>query len=279
MLSRRHISLIRSFLILMSLLLLAYQPGNCLDVNISQVDANNFPFIYSTVTVDTSGMGVPDLTQGNFVVTEDGRVQTDLFDVEPPTQGSGVRLVDFVFLIDNSGSMCDKIDSVRNNVNAFANSLASQGYDYRLGAVRFGQGSGSGNPQIFNNGNLTGDLSTFHSWINAMYCNGYREPGLQAVIDAATSFNFRPGSQRHFLLITDEDSDGGSLSTAINVCLANNIVVHVAVICHSGSSYNQYCRPNTSISGATGGRVFSVVGPYNSILDDLGEVIGNTYVV
>jgi len=112
-----------------------------------------------------------------------------------------------------------------------------------------------------------------------MYASGGFEPGLQAIINAANTFNFRPGSQRHFLIITDEDSDGGSLSQAISICNSNNIVVHGAISCGFGSSYAHYCNPSSSITGATGGLVFSVVGPYNAILNKLGEVIANTYVV
>jgi len=252
-----------------------------LQVSIRQVDANNFPFVFSSVTVDPSGVGVPPLTVSNFRAYEDGRLQSQYFDVVPPDVGAGVRLVDFVFLIDNSGSMSDKISGVRNNVNAFAESLSARGVDFRLGAVRLGQDAGGGMPQIFNNGNLTGDLATFHSWINQMYSSGGYEPGLLAVYQAATTFNFRPGSQRHFLLITDEESDQGDLTQAITACNANNIVVHVAVDCNYSypEAYNHYCKPGTSISGATGGVVFQVLGPYDEILDQLVPVISNTYIV
>ncbi len=265
---------------LMLFLLIAWSNAfGQLEISINQIDANNFPFIFLTTEVSESGNPVPDLTTANFSATEDGRPQTDYFDVTPPETGGGVRLVDFVFLIDNSGSMGPEIQAVKNNVNAFADLMAASGIDLRLGAVRFGQSAGGGMPFIFNNGNLTEDLGVFHSWINQMYASGSYEPGLLAIYQAATTFNFRPGSQRHFLLITDEDSDQGSLSQTVSTCLANNIVAHVAVDCGAGGSYEDYCRPGTSISGATGGLVFPVVGPYDEILDELGEVIANTYIV
>ncbi len=248
------------------------------EINIKQIDANNFPFIYLVANVNENGSPIATLTTADFIVSEDGRIQTDFFEVTPPNSGDGVRLVDFVFLIDNSGSMGGEISAVRNNVNAFADLMAASGIDLRLGAVRFGNRNGS-NPDIFNSGNLTGDLSVFHSWINSMSAYGGYEPGLQAIINAVNTFNFRPGSQRHFLIITDEDSDAGSLSQAVSLCNSNNVVVHGAINCGFGNSYNDYCRPNTSITGATGGLVFSVVGPYDAILDEIGHSLANTYIV
>jgi len=271
---KRNLSLI---LFILSVSAVLAQTG--LKVTIQQIDANNFPFIFTTVTVTENGQGVSDLQKTNFQAFEDNVLQTDYFDVIPPASGGGVRLVDFIFIIDNSGSMGGEINAVKNNVNAFAQSMANQGIDFRLGAVKFGQTSGSGEPVIFNNGNMTSDLNTFQSWISQMSASGGIEPGLRAIIQSATAFNFRPGSQRHFLLITDEDSDGGSLAEAINVCQANNIVVHAAVDPNFGNSYYHYVKPGTSISGATGGLVFPVQGPYDDILDKLGQTIANTYIV
>ncbi len=127
---------------------------------------------------------------------------------------------------------------------------------------------------------MTDNLTTFQSWINSMSAGGGFEPGLLAIYQAATTFNFRPGSQRHFLLITDEDSDGGSLQQSISTCLSGNIVVHCAVDCnfYYPNAYNHYCSP-TSISGSTGGMVFTVAGPYDAILNAIGQAISNTYVV
>jgi len=82
-------------------------------VNIKQIDANNFPFVFLVAEVNEGGNPVGDLTAADFSVSEDGRDQADYFDVTPPEQSGGVRLVDFVFLIDNSGSMSGEKAAVR----------------------------------------------------------------------------------------------------------------------------------------------------------------------
>lgn len=249
-----------------------------LNATLRALDSNNFPFIFTTVAIDTGGQPVGKLTAANFTATEDGVLQTDFFQVTQPDQGGGVRLADFVFLIDNSGSMIEEQQAVKDNLKAFVDSLVARKIDFRLGAVRFGQAANSGGPILMNNGSLTGDPTFFKTLLDQMTIDGGFEPGIEAVLQGASGFSFRPGSQRHFLLITDEDSDGGNLTTAINTCRNNNIIVHSAVNCAFGTSTRDYCDAN-SIRGATGGLLFSVVGPYNAILNGIVFDIGNTYIV
>jgi len=249
-----------------------------LNATLRSLDSNNFPFIFTTVAIDTSGISVGTLTASNFTAQEDNRLQTDFFQVTPPQQGGGVRILDFIFLIDNSGSMGPEQQQVKDNVSAFVDSLAKRQIDFRLGLVRFGQSLNGGQPIAVNNGVLTGDINVFKSWLNLLTIDGGFEPGIAAVFTGATGFGFRPGSQRHFLLITDEDSDGGDLAQTITTCQNNGITVHAAVDCNFGASQADYCAA-TSIRGATGGRLFNVIGPYRDILDVLTKDIGNTYIV
>jgi len=198
--------------------------------------------------------------------------------VTQPNEGGGVRLADFVFLVDNSGSMGDEQQAVKDNLKAFVDSLVARKIDFRLGLVRFGQGANSGAPILTNNGNLTSDPTFFKTLLDQMTVDGAFEPGIEAVLQGAIGFSFRPGSQRHFLLITDEDSDGGNLAQTITTCRNNNITVHTAVNCAFGTSTRDYCDAN-SIRGSTNGLLFSVVGPYNTILNLITDDIANTYIV
>lgn len=249
-----------------------------LNATLRTLDSNNFPFIFTTVAIDTSGVPVGSLTTPNFTAQEDNRLQTNFFQVTPPQQGGGVRILDFIFLIDNSGSMLEEQQQVKDNVAAFVDSLAKRQIDFRLGLVRFGQALNGGQPIAVNNGVLTGDINAFKTLLNSLTIDGSFEPGIAAVFTGATAFSFRPGSQRHFLLITDEDSDGGNLAQTITTCQSNGITVHTAVDCGFANSQADYCSA-TSIRGATGGRLFNVIGPYRDILDVLTQDIGNTYIV
>lgn len=247
-----------------------------LDVTLRSLASNNFPFIYTTVAVDTGGQPVGGLTTPSFTAHEDGRLQTDFFDVTAPQQGG---ILDFIFLIDNSGSMGPEQQQVRDNIKAFVDSLVARNIDLRLGLVRFGQAAGSGQPILVNNGVMTDNVALFKSWLDQMTTDGSVEPGLLAVERAATQYSFRTGSQRHFLLITDEENNGGgTLAQAIAACHNNDVTVHTAVDCNALASDMHYCNAN-SIRGATNGLLFNVVGPYSDILNALTIVIRNAYIV
>ena len=247
------------------------------EVKIESLNSSLFPFIYSHVSVKSNGISISDLTKDDFQVFENNNLQTEYFEVTPPETGGGVRLADIVFLIDVSGSMGGEIADVRNNVNNFANALAASNIDFRLGLVRFGNSSGE-NPYLFNSGNLTDDVSTFQGFVNTLYASGGYEPGFLAIRQAITGFNFRPGAQKVFLIITDEDSDDRNKQQTIDMLLANSITVHSAVNCNFGYSRSDYCN-DTSIRGITGGLLFGVSSSYNTILDTIVETTSSTYVV
>ncbi len=72
--------------------------------------------------------------------------QPDYFDVTSPNQNGGVRAVDIVFLMDNSGSMSDEQAAVEANMRAFVDGLSTSGVDFQLGLLRYGQGARGGEP-------------------------------------------------------------------------------------------------------------------------------------
>jgi len=247
------------------------------EVEIQSFNISRFEFLYGNVSVNSYGTPVTDLTKEDFEVYEDGVLQTDYFEVTPPAVGDNVRLADIVILIDVSGSMGGEIADVRNNVNNFANALSASNIDFRLGLVRFGNSYGS-NPFLFNDGNLTEDVSLFQSFVNTLGANGGYEPGFLAIRQAITGFNFRPGTQKIFIIITDEDSDDRNKAETIDMLLANSVTVHSAVYCSSGYSRTDYCD-DSSIRGVTDGLLFGVSDSYNQILDTIVEAARDTYVV
>ncbi|MDL1976299.1 MAG: metallophosphoesterase [Deltaproteobacteria bacterium] len=275
--AKRKGYLLSLFLFLMMLSVSVFPAFAQTEVTITSLNSSLFPFIYSNVSVTSSGNSVTDLTKDDFQVFENNNLQTEYFEVTPPETGGGVRLADIVFLIDVSGSMGGEIADVRNNVNNFANALAASNIDFRLGLVRFGNSSGA-NPYLFNSGNLADDVSTFQGFVNTLYASGGYEPGFLAIRQAITGFNFRPGAQKVFLIITDEDSDDRNKQQTIDMLLANSITVHSAVDCNSGYSRSDYCD-DTSIRGITGGLLFGVSSSYNTILDTIVETTSSTYVV
>jgi len=235
-------------------------------------------FAYLNTRVSQGQNPVTDLTVDNFQCTENGIEQADIFEVTPPETTSSVRLADIVVLIDTSGSMGSAINGVKNNAISFADTLADSEIDFRLGLVQFGQSADSGNPIVFNEGNLIADASEFKGFVETLSASGSYEPGFLALREATQQFNFRPGAQKIFLLITDEDSDDRDKESTVALMQENDIVVHTAVKCDAGNSDIDYCD-EASVRGQTDGLLFGVEGPYDQILDGIAEQVAATYVI
>ncbi len=261
------------------LMMSALDAPSTLTAELESFNSQLFPYLFLNVRVADNNTPVMGLTTADFACTENGVDQTDeAFNVAPPETGGGVRLADIVFLIDTSGSMSGAISGVKNNVTAFANQLADSSIDFRLGLVQFGQTASSGNPILKNGGSLTADTTQFTSWVASLSASGGIEPSFLALRSAAQQMNFRPGAQKIFILITDEDSDDRDKATTIAVLQGSSITVHVAANCSFGTSQTDFCD-DSSVRAATGGELFSVAGPYDQVLQSVAEATASTYIV
>ena len=82
---------------------------------------------------DNNGAPVGNLRVDNVEIYEDGK-RAKILDFRGQGQG---RPVDIVFVLDITESMQPYIDAVKQNVISFAQDLASNNRDYRLGLVTF----------------------------------------------------------------------------------------------------------------------------------------------
>lgn len=252
------------------------------DVTITSISSSLFPFIYLAATVDTFDYPIPSLTQSNFSVYENGALQTDYFEVTPPDIGGGVRIVDIVFCMDNSGSMSDEQYAVQQNVEAFVDSLVAQGINFALGLVRFGASQNSGYPIVEDNGQLTSDVNYFKNdvWFRNTIDGGF-EPGYDALVAGATEFSFRSGANKILILITDEDVtyEGNSGSYTKEQCLSilrqNSGIVFALIDSSYYYSYTDY----GTLAEETEGAWFDILEPMDEILSAISEMVGGTYIV
>jgi len=152
---------------------------------------------------DNNGAAVGNLRPENVQVLEDGQL-AKILDFRGQGQG---RPVDIVFILDITESMQPYIDAVKQNVITFAQDLASNNRDYRLGVVTFEDYVVSKEPDCgcpYRN-KMTGDVHEFISWVGGLHAGGggdIPEDQLDALAYAST-FPFRPEAQGILILITD----------------------------------------------------------------------------
>lgn len=118
------------------------------------------------------------------------------------------RKVDVVFIIDKSGSMENSIDAVRRHLDRMIDRLRAAEMDFTLGVVSFHHSMvyewlGMDikiSPQTTNTEEIKKTL-------RSMKVSG-GERALDALMRAIDQVKFRPGADRHFILITDEYVSG-----------------------------------------------------------------------
>ncbi|MEM6317743.1 MAG: T9SS type A sorting domain-containing protein [Bacteroidota bacterium] len=253
--------------------------GQSPNVTISNINTQSFPFVRHNVTVDGPSGPILDLTQSQFSVCENGVEQAAFFEVIPPNTttggGGGDRRADIVFIQDNSGSMGDEQAAIRQNLANFVGALQGSGIDFALGLVRYGASARGGAPIIEENGNLETDATRFRDVIFARNnTGGGNEPGYQAIFEAASGFNFRPGAQRIFVIITDETPNQSNISSqqATDIAVNNSITVFALTEQGLNSTFTQ-------VTNSTNGAIFNIREPFDFILDAIQVTVSNTYLV
>jgi hypothetical protein len=165
---------------------------------------------------DQDGAPVGNLRPDNVEVYENGK-QAKIIDFRGVGQG---RPVDVVFVLDVTESMQPYIDAVKQNIINFANDLAANNRDYRLGLVTFEDYVVSSVPDCnceYRN-QLTSNVNQFIGWVGSLHAGGggdIPEDQLDA-LDYASKLPFRPQAQGIVIIVTDapphHDGDGSENS-------------------------------------------------------------------
>ena len=264
--------------------LAAAQTADKYKVEVTQVEAGQFPLITLYVNVtDEAGKPVTNLTKDDFSIVEEGK-QVAITDFA----GLGSdRPVDVVFVFDTTGSMGNEVDGVKERCIAFAEELENKGRDYRLGLVTFWDevkgvyGTG---------GKLTDDVDEFRGWISVIRPVGGEGAGDEendfgALKEAATRMQFRAEAQRVFILITDnlphhygdapDDGvpfDDPDLTVDRTIEILSDPPVTVYAIAYNDAEFRQ-------IADETGGRFYDIAAEtdFTDIIDEIGGLIATQY--
>jgi hypothetical protein len=152
---------------------------------------------------DSSGAPIGNLRADDVQVLEDGK-PAKILDFRGAGQG---RPVDIVFVLDITESMQPYIDAVKQNVISFAQDLAANNRDYRLGLVTFEDYvvSKYADCNCAYQQKMTSNVSEFTGWVGTLHAGGggdIPEDQLDALAYAA-SFPFRPEAQGIIIIVTD----------------------------------------------------------------------------
>ncbi|MBS1911451.1 MAG: OmpA family protein [Bacteroidetes bacterium] len=234
-----------------------------LRVTVRNIDITRFPLISVVFDVfDTNNVAVTGIDKSDVIITENGQRQ-EIIALSTVTSSNRVP-VDFVFLIDQTGSMGSKIDAVKQNIEEFTTRLTAKGIDYRLGMIAF-------DDNVADRHWLTDNLQEFKGWVGALEARGggdVKENALEA-LRAATSMNFRSSANRCVVLITDapyhQYGEHGYGTTNYTTSTMTQLLARYDM--------RTFCIVSTAIVGyraiadGTGGQVFDIEKPFAEILN------------
>ena len=251
-----------------------------MDLNHAQFPSN----VVLTLALNGEGFILPTLSQSDFHVFEND-VGQPILEVIPPDESSGVRLADIVFVLDVTGSMSDEITQVKNNMGLFIENLDETGVNYTVGFVSY-----SDSVYVYNDSNLYSDNSEIMDIVNNItlgeHSLGYGGDGPENQLEAmalASTFNFREGSNKIIIMITDADAHEGdsvtsyTVSSCIDQLVAAGAVVYPVFNTGSSAQLTQYL-PIVDATNPSGS-YYNKTEDFTGIIEDISATISNTYIV
>lgn len=245
-----------------------------LSLSIRNVDISHFPEVSIIVEAfNKQGIPLDTLRAEDVSVMENGR-EKRVISVQKITVNERV-LVDFVFVIDVTGSMQNYINGVRNNISNFTASLVRRGIDYQIGLVLFSD-------VIEKTYEPTGNVIDFMQWLATVRASGgldEKENALEALA-TVTKMKFRPAANRVAVLITDapyhqKGDVGGNGVTGLTTKTAIELLTNkdIRVFGMVPEKLEEYQK----IAHKTRGTVFELQQSFATILDNFSNQLTNLY--
>lgn len=233
------------------------------------VKADKYPEINLVVNVRDArtGKGNYGLKAEDFSVAENGFVQKiSGFNVKAAGKADPI---DIVFVFDQTGSMQDEIDSVRDNCLSFADMLSSSNMDYRLGLITFSD-------VIERTFGFLPNVEEFKKRISLIRADGggdEPENDLDA-LNAALKFDFRKDAKVVFILITDapyHQNNGVTRLTMLEVL--KKIKLEGIKMYPITVNIPQYVW----MAKETDGKYFDILSDFSSIIEQLAVELTAQY--
>ncbi|MBS1560136.1 MAG: OmpA family protein [Bacteroidetes bacterium] len=252
--------------------------SSALGVNmiIQNVDITSFPKIKLIVEVVTdSTTNMLDTIDPKLLTVVENGVPKPVMSVEKIKIEDRIP-VDFIFLIDVTGTMQSYINGVKNNVENFVSALRNRGIEYRIGLVLFSD-------VIEKTYQPTSNVKEFLGWLSKVYASGgfdEKENALESIREACR-MEFTPAANKVAVLITDapyhqfgEKGNGRTYMTTESTIsmLKENGIRLFAIAPPQIPEYH-------TIADATRGAVFNIKESFAHILDNYSTQLTNLYAV
>ena len=244
-----------------------------LRMTIQNVEITKFPLVKLIVEVyDDSARIMEQVDPKTLTVVENG-VPKPVIGIEKIDITDRIP-VDFVFLVDITGTMQAYINGVKNNIEKFVDTLRTRGIEYRLGLILFSDII----EQVYQ---PTSDVREFNGWLSKVFASGgfdEKENALEAIREASRT-KWNPAANRVLVLVTDapyhqfgEKGNGRTyMTTETTIDMLKEQQIRLFAI--ASPDLEDY----KTISESTRGSVYDIRQPFSRVLDQYSTQLTNLY--
>lgn len=216
---------------------------------------HNQDILMSIKILNDKGNQVQGILQSDLMIKEK---KYEILSIEEKKEDIIVP-IDYVIVMDCSGSMSKKIKEVRKNVELFAKTLKTAGIDFRIGGILYGE-------EIISSLQPTRDIQEFLTFFEDADAIGNDEITSTAIMKA-TEMQFRPNAKRNIIVLTDD------------CCIQDN--AHLSEIQVLSALWNYGCRLYSLINKENNnsgiitrlslGKEYSINQPFIDVLKDVSK--------
>ncbi|MBI3258222.1 MAG: OmpA family protein [Ignavibacteriae bacterium] len=246
-----------------------------IQINIQNVDITRFPEVRLIVGASNiDGYPLDSIVAQELTVVENGKPKKVL-----SVQRISVKEripIDFIFIIDITGTMQTYINGVKNNIERFVESLVSRGIDYRLGLVLFSD-------VVERSYQPTDNVQEFLKWISVVEASGGMdepENALEALGEIGR-MKFRPSANHVAVIITDAPyhQQGGKgngrsnfTTESMTEFLKKNETQLFGIVPPVLKQYK-------TMAEGTRGSIFDITQPFSKILEMYSTQLTNLFAI
>ena len=216
---------------------------------------HNQDILMSIKILNDKGNQVQGILQSDLMIKEK---KYEILSIEEKKEDIIVP-IDYVIVMDCSGSMSKKIREVRKNVELFAKTLKTAGIDFRIGGILYGE-------EIISSLQPTNDIQEFLTFFEDADAIGNDEITSTAIMKA-TEMQFRSNAKRNIIVLTDD------------CCIQDN--AHLSEIQVLSALWNHGCRLYSLINKENNnsgiitrlslGKEYSINQPFIDVLKDVSK--------
>ncbi len=223
------------------LITIMYYDANTIIILVSVVPENQYDS-FSTILVS--------LGDGTNV-TDKGASTSSQTDSFTATEGGGKA--DFLFVVDNSGSMGGEQTAVSNAATSFTSRMSTSGLDFMMGIV-------TTDSSTLVDGDFTASTTVFESRVVVGTSGSSYESGIYHAEEAldtggsATALGYpRTGASMSVIMISDERDQYTSYSSNVSFDVSNNLFVTNSYKVYSIINFSDTNSQYEPLASATGG--------------------------